>query len=89
MSSANEVKQQYEPGTHPDLPPPLGSTGPIKWVRENLFSSPTNVVLTILAVFFLYKIIPGMVAWTFTDATWIAADRNECRALNSGGSRST
>ncbi len=84
MSGAKEVKQHYEPGTHPDLPPPLGSTGPIKWIRENLFSSPTNIVLTILAAFFLYKIVPGMVAWTITDATFIAADRNECRALNSG-----
>ncbi len=77
-------EQQYEPGTHPDLPPPFAASGPVKWVRENLFSSPTNIALTVLAMFFLYKIIPGMFAWTFTDATFVAADRNECRALNSG-----
>jgi len=84
MSQANEVKQQYEPGTHPDLPPPLGTTGPIKWVRENLLSSPANIVLTLVAVFFLYKILPGIFAWSFADATFLAEDRNECRALNTG-----
>jgi len=80
----NKFEQQYEPGTHPDLPPPLGTSGPIKWVRENLFSSPFNIALTLLCAFFLYKIIPGMFAWTFTDAVWSAADRNECRAINTG-----
>lgn len=84
MSKVDQVKQQYELGSHPDLPPPLGTTGPIKWVRENLFSSPTNIVLTLLSVFFLYKILPGMINWSILDATFLAADRNECRALDSG-----
>ncbi len=76
--------QQYEPGTHPDLPPPFASTGPIKWVRENLFSSPVNIMLTLVAGFFLYKILPSVFSWAFTDATFVAADRNECRATNTG-----
>ena len=76
--------QQYEPGTHPDLPPPFASTGPIKWIRDNLFSSPSNILLTGLAIFFLYKILPGLVSWVYLDATFIAADRNECRATNTG-----
>lgn len=84
MSKANNFEQKYEPGTHPDLPPPIGTSGPIKWVRDNLFSSPFNIALTLLSIFFLYKILPGVIAWTFTDATWVAEDRNECRALNTG-----
>lgn len=76
--------QKYEPGTHPDLPPPFTASGPIKWVRENLFSSPANIIMTLLAAFALYKMVPGMVSWALTDATFLAADRNECRATNTG-----
>lgn len=77
-------QQQYAPGSHPDLPPPFATSGPVKWVKDNLFSSPVNTVMTLLALFFLYKIIPGIVSWAFTDATFFAADRNECRELASG-----
>lgn len=77
-------EQKYEPGTHPDLPAPFASTGPLKWIRENLFSSPVNIAMTFLAIYVLYLILPGAIAWVFTDATFVAEDRNECRALNSG-----
>ncbi len=80
----SDKPQKYAPGTHPDLPPPFASSGPIKWVRENLFSSPANIIMTLLAAYFLYLILPDAYAWAFGDATFIANDRNECRALNSG-----
>jgi len=84
MSKTDMPAQKYEPGTHPDLPPPFLASGPIKWVKDNLFSSPTNILLTGLALFLLYKIVPGLVSWAFLDATFTAADRNECRATNTG-----
>ena len=74
----------YEPGTHPDLPPPRSQVGAIKWVRENLFSSPTNIVLTILAVYLLYVTIPPLIGWAFVDSVFNAGSRNECRELGSG-----
>jgi len=77
-------QQSYEPGTHPDLPPPFAASGPVKWVRENLFSSPMNILMTLVSIFFLYKILPGVFNWAYFDATFIAADRNECRATNVG-----
>ncbi len=83
-NATNESPPKYELGAHPDLPPPFATSGPIKWIRENLLSSPTNIVLTVLAVFFLYKIIPGLASWVFLDATFDAASRNECRELGSG-----
>jgi len=54
------------------------------WIRENLFSSPTNVVLSLLAIYFLYKIIPGVLQWGLFDAAFTGNDRNECRAQGSG-----
>ena len=39
-------------------PPPASTVGPWAWVRENLFSSPFNVVLTILTALLLFWLIP-------------------------------
>ncbi len=78
------TKQHYEPGAHPDLPPPFATSGPVKWVKDNLFSSVANTIVTLLAISFLYKTLPGIISWAITDATFFAEDRNGCRALNSG-----
>ena len=34
----------------PDQAPPPGNTGPVKWLRENLFSGPVNSIATVLIV---------------------------------------
>ncbi|MFT5112169.1 MAG: general L-amino acid transport system permease protein [Parasphingorhabdus sp.] len=74
----------YKLGEHPDLPAPAGTVGPIAWVRSNLFSSPTNIVLTILVFWFLYKLIPGSLNWFFLDAVFSGEDRNACIAAGDG-----
>jgi general L-amino acid transport system permease protein len=55
----------------PDLPPPISVSGPWAWMRENLFSSPLNIALTILSLLLLYVIIPPLVTWAITLATWV------------------
>ena len=72
---------QYEPGTHPDLPPPPNSSGVVGWAKANLFSSPLNIALTLLALWFLWQILPPSIHWLFSGAVWAAADRKECWAL--------
>lgn len=81
---ADTLQPKYEPGTHPDLPPPRGTTGFVHWVRENLFSSPANIIMTVVSIWLLYKIIPPMADWLFFDAAFTGADRNECRAKAPG-----
>ena len=53
---------QYVPGTHPDLPPPRRTTGVVGWVQKNLLSSPLNIALTVIALWFLYLVVPP--TWT-------------------------
>jgi len=77
-------ESKYEPGSHPDEEPPAFSTGPVHWVKENLFSSPLNIVLTLLAVWLLYLIIPPMVNFFFLDAAFSGNSRVECREIASG-----
>jgi len=54
----------------PDLPPPFESTGIPGWLRDNLFSTKTNGLLTLLALFFLWKTLPPVISWALIDATW-------------------
>ena len=69
---------RYAPGTHPDLAPPLRTTGIIGWARKNLFSSTFNVVLTLIGVWFLASVIPPIVEWAFVKSVWVADSRVEC-----------
>ena len=74
----------YAPGEHPDLPAPKSTSGPIAWMRDNLFSSPTNIVLTIISAWFLYKILPPAFEWFIFDAAYTGESRQDCRAKADG-----
>ncbi len=79
----NQTKT-YAPGTHPDLPPPAITRGAVGWLRENLFSSPANVVLSILVIYFLYMILPPAINWLFIDAAYSGESRTECKQIADG-----
>ena len=68
----------YAPGTHPDLPPPVRTTGVVGWARENLFSSPINILLTLAGLWLLYSIVPPVMEWAFIKSVWTAESRTEC-----------
>ena len=76
--SAPGTPASYVPGTHPDLPPPRRTTGAVAWARKNLFSSPLNIVLTLLGVYLLAAVIPPMAEWAVLKSIWVAESRAEC-----------
>ncbi|MDH3452944.1 MAG: amino acid ABC transporter permease, partial [Gammaproteobacteria bacterium] len=80
MNETTTNTKQYAPGKYPDLPAPIITTGAVGWVRTNLLSSPLNIILTVVAIWFLWTIIPPMVEWMFLDAVWSAGSRTECWA---------
>ncbi|MBS0247729.1 MAG: amino acid ABC transporter permease [Proteobacteria bacterium] len=59
-------------------PPPTSMSGPVAWVRENLFSSPFNIVLTLLIALLALWVIPDLLRFVFFDAVWTGTDRNAC-----------
>ncbi len=70
---------EYKLGEYPDLPAPKGNAGIINWVRKNLFSNLFSGVLTLLAIFIIFKSIPPLINWAFIDASWIGTDdSNNC-----------
>lgn len=66
-----------------DLPAPLQSVGVIGWLKENLFSSKANALLTFAALFFLWQALPPLVSWAITDATW-SLSSTPCSAEKTG-----
>ncbi len=74
----NAQMPHYEPGKHPELPPPVTTVGMIGWLRTNLFSSWSNVALTIFALYIVYLLIPGVIQWAFIDADWVGDKREDC-----------
>ena len=63
MTTNSKVNEILAP---PDPP------GPIKWVRDNLFSPWYNSLLTIVSVVFLYFVLSAIFRWAFLTADWTA-----------------
>lgn len=63
-----------------DERPPVTVVGPIAWVRNNLFNTWYNAVLTILVVWLLLQIVPGILSWAVLNAHGFGATSPECRA---------
>ena len=64
----------------PEQEPPLTEVGAIKWLRENLFSSWLNAILTVLSVFFVYWALAHILPWML-GGIWDADSLNECREV--------
>ena len=52
------------------LKPPVTSVGVIGWIKSNLFDGWLNSLLTLVMLYFFWKIIPPFVRWAFIDSVW-------------------
>jgi general L-amino acid transport system permease protein len=64
------------------LAPPIERVGALRWMRDNLFNSPLNALLTLLAVWLLWKTIPPILDWAVLDATWQGSSREACAEVS-------
>jgi general L-amino acid transport system permease protein len=53
-----------------ELRPPITSIGVIGWVKNNLFNGVFNSILTVVTLFFLWKVVPPLFRWAFIDSAW-------------------
>ena len=67
----------------PEQAPPATEAGVIKWMRDNLFSGWFNTVLTLLSLYFIYKIVTGAYPW-FANGIWTTSSLAECREMLDG-----
>jgi general L-amino acid transport system permease protein len=64
----------------PALAPPLTERGVVKWLRENLFSTPFNIALTLFGAVVIYWIISASLPW-WLRSVWNAGSLAECRDI--------
>ncbi|SHE64477.1 L-glutamine ABC transporter membrane protein /L-glutamate ABC transporter membrane protein /L-aspartate ABC transporter membrane protein /L-asparagine ABC transporter membrane protein [Ruegeria intermedia] len=67
----------------PEQAPPASEVGIIGWMRHNLFDGWFNSALTLLSVYFVYKVLAALVPWILSP-TWDAGSLAECREILAG-----
>ncbi len=63
---------------HADLPPPITQTGVIGWMRANLFSSPLNIILTLISIFVIWQAAAALISYAFINANFAGEARADC-----------
>jgi len=70
----------------PLLPAPISTTGVIGWMRQNLFSSIGNTILTVIGVLLAYSMLAPFIQFAFIDAVWTGDNREACLPQDGGHS---
>ena len=69
----------------PSAPPPSNAAGPTKWIKDNLFASPFNGALTLVAFYLIYLILTSSLPWMMSGI-WQAPSLSACREILDGTS---
>ncbi len=73
-SKTNKIKPKV-------LRPPVASVGLMGWIRNNLFNSLSNSLLTLLVIYLLGRIVPPFFQWAFVDSLWMSTSA-ECQEIS-------
>lgn len=65
--------------THRQPPPPTEKIAVLRWMKENLFSSIPNTILTLILGAALIAWLPGFIRWAVIDPVWYTLDPDTCR----------
>jgi general L-amino acid transport system permease protein len=60
--------------------PPAAEGGILQWLRENLFSTWYNALMTVLSLWFIYWALTHVLTW-LTLGIWDAGSLSECREI--------
>ncbi len=64
----------------PPMAPPITERGAVKWLRENLFSTPFNIALTLAGLAAIVWLITASLPW-WLNSVWTASSLTECRQI--------
>lgn len=62
--------------TATEMKQPVLTVGPLAWLRNNLFSTWYNALLTLLAIWLLYTVLQPAWQWATTEARWGVIEAN-------------
>ncbi len=84
MSDTNQHSASFvRTESIPEREPPYAASGPVKWARDNLFATPANGVLTIVAAYVIYLILAATLPWIL-NGIWSTSSLAECREILDG-----
>lgn len=66
-------------------PAPSNAAGPVKWLRDNMFATIPNGILTIVSLYVVYLILGAVLPWIL-NGVWNANSLAECREILQGTS---
>ena len=66
-------------------PAPTSTGNVFGWLKKNLFATPKDAILTVLAITLLLWTVPDMLNWLFFDAVWSGTNREACLTVAQGG----
>ena len=72
----NELMYVAPPEPPPSRRPPLGTVGVVGWLRQNLFSSWMNAVLTIVTLLAVFVFLQELLTWAIQTADWGVINEN-------------
>ena len=64
------------------LAPPLSEVGVLAWLKQNLFSTWYDTLLTLLCLWLLWQLVPPLLQWALFNADFSGVSREDC---TSGG----
>lgn len=71
--------------TIPQSAPPMAASGPVLWMRTNLFATWSNTLLTIAALYVLYLVLTATMPWML-NGVWNTESLRACREVLDGTS---
>jgi len=69
----------------PQQPAPANAAGPMKWVKDNLFATWPNALLTVASVYVIFLILSSTMPWIL-GGLWTTSSLAECREVLQGTS---
>ncbi|MFX0545138.1 amino acid ABC transporter permease [Roseovarius sp. S1116L3] len=67
----------------PASPPPTAEAGAVRWMRDNLFSTWSNALLTIASLYVIFLILQAIMPWLM-NGIWDAPSLTACREVLQG-----
>ena len=64
-------------------PAPSNAAGPVKWLRDNLFATWPNALLTVAAAYVIFLILTATLPWIW-GGLWTTSSLAECREILQG-----
>jgi general L-amino acid transport system permease protein len=80
-SSAHKLQPPAPPEP---MRPPRSEIGLVGWFRHNLFSSWSNTLLTLVALYITWRLVDGVISWGIVNAVWSGDGGEACRVEGSG-----